>query len=175
MRIISWAMKASFARDAERIHELYKRLNRCAMGTAVLANSSWPLNRKRMADLLGFDGIINNSVYAGEISPVRHFARGGRIVSSNGGPPRRGFERHPHAISPDPALAAARRGLDLYQQRDAAEAQSRRHHARARGSLRRRGAGRYGDAPRAQRDHRNDRLQGIPVVETSACSRTPST
>ena len=45
--------EASFARDAERIHELYKRLNRCAMGMAVLANSIWPLNRKRMAELFG--------------------------------------------------------------------------------------------------------------------------
>src|SRR5690606_18961254 len=38
------AYEASFARDAQRIHELYKRMNLSAMGTAVLANSSWPLN-----------------------------------------------------------------------------------------------------------------------------------
>jgi argininosuccinate lyase len=39
------------------------------MGTGVLANSSWPVNRKRMADLLGFDGIIENSLDAGQVSP----------------------------------------------------------------------------------------------------------
>jgi len=61
------AFDASFARDAQRIRELYARLNRSAMGTAVLANSSWPLNRKRMADLLGFDGLIENSYDAGQV------------------------------------------------------------------------------------------------------------
>jgi argininosuccinate lyase len=75
--------EASFARDAERIHELYKRLNRCAMGTAVLANSSWPLNRTRMAELLGFDGIIENSIDAGQISPSDVSLEAAAIVSSN--------------------------------------------------------------------------------------------
>ena len=63
------AYAASFERDAQRIHELYRRMNRSAMGTGVLANSSWPLNRERMADLLGFDGIIENSLDAGQVSP----------------------------------------------------------------------------------------------------------
>lgn len=63
------AYEASFQRDAQRIHELYKRLNRSAMGTAVLANSSWPLNRERLADLLGFDGVIENSLDSSQVSP----------------------------------------------------------------------------------------------------------
>jgi argininosuccinate lyase len=62
------AFEASFARDAQRMRELHARLNRSAMGTAVLANSSWPLNRRRMADLLGFDGLIENSYDAGQVS-----------------------------------------------------------------------------------------------------------
>ena len=61
------AFEASFARDAQRMRELYARLNRSAMGTAVLANSSWPLNRARMAELLGFDGLIENSYDAGQV------------------------------------------------------------------------------------------------------------
>lgn len=61
------AYDASFARDAQRIRELYTRMNRSAMGTAVLANSSWPLNRERLADLLGFDGVIENSLDAGQV------------------------------------------------------------------------------------------------------------
>jgi argininosuccinate lyase len=63
------AYEASFQRDAQRIHESYKRLNRSAMGTAVLANSSWPLNRVRLAELLGFDGIIENSMDSSQVSP----------------------------------------------------------------------------------------------------------
>ena len=63
------AYEASFARDAQRIRELYARMNRSAMGTAVLANSSWPLNRERLADLLGFDGIIENSLDSSQVSP----------------------------------------------------------------------------------------------------------
>ncbi|HZZ94699.1 MAG TPA: argininosuccinate lyase [Usitatibacter sp.] len=63
------AYEASFARDAQRIHELYARMNRSAMGAGVLGNSIWPLNRARMADLLGFDGIIENSLDATEVSP----------------------------------------------------------------------------------------------------------
>src|SRR5690606_5946739 len=63
------AYDASFERDAQRMAALYTRMNRSAMGTAVLANSSWPLNRERMADLLGFDGIIENSLDAGQVAP----------------------------------------------------------------------------------------------------------
>lgn len=63
------AYEASFERDAQRIHELYRRMNRSAMGTAVLANSSWPLNRQRLADLLGFDGVIENSLDSSQVSP----------------------------------------------------------------------------------------------------------
>ena len=63
------AYDASFERDGQRIHDIYKRLNRSAMGTEVLANSSWPLNRRRMAELLGFDDIIENSLDASQVSP----------------------------------------------------------------------------------------------------------
>ena len=57
----------SFARDAQRLRDLYPRLNLSPMGTAVLANSSWPLNRERLADLLGFDGLVVNSYDSGQI------------------------------------------------------------------------------------------------------------
>lgn len=64
------AFDASFQRDAQRLREAYARINRSAMGTAVLANSSWPLNRPRLAQLLGFDGLIENSLDAGQVAPI---------------------------------------------------------------------------------------------------------
>jgi len=77
------AYEASFARDAQRIRELYARLNRSAMGTAVLANSSWPLNRERLADLLGFDGIIENSLDSSQVSPSDLSIEAASIAASN--------------------------------------------------------------------------------------------
>jgi argininosuccinate lyase len=61
------AFADSFARDSQRIRELYARLNLSPMGTAVLANSSWPLSRNRLAELLGFDGLVLNSYDAGQV------------------------------------------------------------------------------------------------------------
>ena len=61
------AFADSFERDSQRIRELYARLNLSPMGTGVLANSSWPLNRPRLAELLGFDGLVVNSYDAGQV------------------------------------------------------------------------------------------------------------
>ena len=77
------AFEASFARDAERIRDLYKRMNRSAMGAAVLANSIWPLNRARMAELLGFDGFIENSLDATQIAPSDVSLEAAAIASSS--------------------------------------------------------------------------------------------
>ncbi|MGE7993446.1 argininosuccinate lyase [Pseudomonas sp. NPDC089554] len=62
------AYEAAFERDAQRIHDLYARLNLSPMGTAVLANSGYPLNRERLATLLGFDGLRVNSLDASQVS-----------------------------------------------------------------------------------------------------------
>ncbi|RZL45856.1 MAG: argininosuccinate lyase [Variovorax sp.] len=62
------AFADSFERDATRIREAYARLNLSPMGTAVLSNSSWSVNRERLAALLGFDGVIVNSLDAGQVS-----------------------------------------------------------------------------------------------------------
>ncbi|MEY2686870.1 MAG: hypothetical protein RL375_1068 [Pseudomonadota bacterium] len=53
-----------FARDAERLADLRKRLNRLPLGAAALAGTSYPLDRNRVADLLGFDGVCQNSLDA---------------------------------------------------------------------------------------------------------------
>jgi argininosuccinate lyase len=62
------AFADSFGRDAERLRQVYARVNRSALGTAVLSNSSWPLDRQRLASLLGFDALLVNSLDAGQIS-----------------------------------------------------------------------------------------------------------
>jgi argininosuccinate lyase len=61
------AFADSFARDAQRLRDVYPRVNLSPMGTAVLANSSWPLNRPRLAELLGFDGLVLNSYDSGQV------------------------------------------------------------------------------------------------------------
>lgn len=58
----------SFARDGERIHQAWPRIDRSALGTAVLANSSWPLDRPRLAELLGFGALAVNGYDATQIS-----------------------------------------------------------------------------------------------------------
>lgn len=45
----------------ERLAQAYKRVNRNPLGAVGLAGTSWPLNRKRTTELLGFDGMIENS------------------------------------------------------------------------------------------------------------------
>lgn len=59
---------AGFERDFEKLCESWKRVNRSPMGTTVLNGTSWPLNRDRMAELLGFDGLIENAYDAGQIA-----------------------------------------------------------------------------------------------------------
>jgi argininosuccinate lyase len=53
-----------FARDAERLVDVRKRLNRLPLGAAALAGTSYPLDRERVARALGFDGVCQNSLDA---------------------------------------------------------------------------------------------------------------
>ncbi len=61
---------AGLDRDAQRIREAYVRIDRSAMGTTVLNGSSWPLNRTRMADYLGFAATVDNAYDASQISSM---------------------------------------------------------------------------------------------------------
>ncbi|KAJ1559881.1 hypothetical protein HK405_008995, partial [Cladochytrium tenue] len=61
---------AGLARDAEQIRKAYVRLDRSPMGSTVLNGSSWPLNRDRMAILLGFATVADNAYNAGQIAGV---------------------------------------------------------------------------------------------------------
>ena len=53
-----------FARDAERLAEVRRRVNRLPLGAAALAGTSYPLDRERVARTLGFDGLCQNSLDA---------------------------------------------------------------------------------------------------------------
>jgi argininosuccinate lyase len=53
-----------FARDAERLADVRKRVNRLPLGSAALAGTSYPLDRAAVAKALGFDGICENSLDA---------------------------------------------------------------------------------------------------------------
>jgi len=67
-------------RDAQRIREAYARIDRSPMGTTVLNGTSWPLNRKRMADYLGFSATVDNAYDAAQISAVDQPVEAGAIV-----------------------------------------------------------------------------------------------
>ncbi|WP_374590626.1 argininosuccinate lyase [Aquabacterium sp.] len=53
-----------FARDAERMIDLRKRVNRLPLGSAALAGTSYPLDRERVARTLGFEAVSQNSLDA---------------------------------------------------------------------------------------------------------------
>jgi len=54
----------ALARSLKRIEEAYDRVNQCPMGAGALATTSFPISRERVADLLGFDGVLENSLDA---------------------------------------------------------------------------------------------------------------
>ena len=51
-------------RDLQRLQGTYERVNLCPMGAGALATTSFPINRERVAELLGFSGIVENSIDA---------------------------------------------------------------------------------------------------------------
>ena len=53
-----------FARDAERLSDLRRRVNRLPLGSAALAGTSYPLDRERVARTLGFEAVSQNSLDA---------------------------------------------------------------------------------------------------------------
>jgi argininosuccinate lyase len=64
------AFTETFERDAERLRQAYARLNMSPLGAAALGTSSFPIDRPRLAALLGFDGVVENSYGANQVSPV---------------------------------------------------------------------------------------------------------
>ncbi|MFZ1181182.1 MAG: argininosuccinate lyase [Herbaspirillum sp.] len=53
-----------FSRDAERMADARKRINRLPLGAAALAGTTFPIDRLRVARTLGFDDVCRNSLDA---------------------------------------------------------------------------------------------------------------
>lgn len=51
-------------RDSDRLIESYKRVNLSPMGACALATTGFKIDRDLVAELLGFDGIVENSIDA---------------------------------------------------------------------------------------------------------------
>lgn len=60
--LISYA--DSLLRDLERLNECYERVNNSPLGAVAIGGTSLKIDRKKVASLLGFNGIIENSIDA---------------------------------------------------------------------------------------------------------------
>lgn len=58
------AYQEMFARDQERLADCRRRVNRLPLGAAALAGTTYPIRRERVAELLGFEGLCENSLDA---------------------------------------------------------------------------------------------------------------
>lgn len=58
------AWEAMLARDADRLAQLRDRANRLPLGAAALAGTTFNIDREMVAEELGFDGVIDNSLDA---------------------------------------------------------------------------------------------------------------
>ncbi len=58
------AYLAMFQRDLERLHDWQTRMNRSPLGAGALAGSALPLDRMWVAETLGFNGVIENTLDA---------------------------------------------------------------------------------------------------------------
>jgi argininosuccinate lyase len=73
---------AGLERDAQRLREAFARTDRSPMGTTVLNGTSWPLDRQRMADYLGFNALVDNAYDASQISSAEMPVELGAVVTS---------------------------------------------------------------------------------------------
>ena len=65
------AYAEKFQRDRERLADCRRRANALPLGAAALAGTSLPIDRERVAELLGFESVARNSL---DVSSDRDFA-----------------------------------------------------------------------------------------------------
>lgn len=56
------AIDESFAKSLQRYRELYDRIDQSPLGSGATGGTSWPLDRIRVAKLLGFDKLVVNTI-----------------------------------------------------------------------------------------------------------------
>ena len=56
--------EGALSRDTERLLDAYERTNRSPLGAVAFAGTPFPIDRRLVADLLGFDGLVENSMDA---------------------------------------------------------------------------------------------------------------
>ncbi|MDT7951529.1 MAG: lyase family protein [Acetobacteraceae bacterium] len=66
---IMLAFDAVLARDTERVRQAWVRLDLSPLGSAALGTSSFPVDRARLAQLLGFADVADNSYDANQLAP----------------------------------------------------------------------------------------------------------
>lgn len=54
----------ALSRESARLFDLYDRVNRSPLGAAAFAGTTFPINRNRTAELLGFEGVLENTMEA---------------------------------------------------------------------------------------------------------------
>ena len=58
------AYEQTFSRDFDRLKDAYARVNLSPLGAAAFASTGFPVNRDYTASLLGFDGLVTNTMDA---------------------------------------------------------------------------------------------------------------
>jgi argininosuccinate lyase len=58
------AYEQAFSRDFDRLKDAYVRVNQSPLGAAAFASTGYPINREFTASLLGFDGLVTNTMDA---------------------------------------------------------------------------------------------------------------
>jgi len=54
----------AYSRDFDRLREAYVRVNQSPLGAAAFASTGYPISREYTATLLGFDGLVSNTMDA---------------------------------------------------------------------------------------------------------------
>ena len=58
------AYEQAFSRDFDRLKDAYVRVNQSPLGAAAFASTGYPISREYTASLLGFDGLMTNTMDA---------------------------------------------------------------------------------------------------------------
>jgi argininosuccinate lyase len=61
---------AALERASARSIEAFGRVNRCPLGAGAGTTSAFPLDRQRLAQLLGFDDVVDNAFDANLVAPI---------------------------------------------------------------------------------------------------------